>query len=109
MRPGDLALIGNCQFSALVVRTGSVVWCCPPRFDSESAYSTLLDEQDSGRFVIAAADGRVDVQRYFENTNALETRFKCPAAVDPAVWDTLGKHTRGTAPPCRAARSTTRL
>lgn len=33
VRLEDLGLIGNCQFSALVERTGAIVWCCLPRFD----------------------------------------------------------------------------
>jgi GH15 family glucan-1,4-alpha-glucosidase len=76
MRLEDLALVGNCQISALVERTGCVVWCCLPRFDSEPVFSTLLDEQDGGRFVVTAADGASGVQRYVENTNVLETKFE---------------------------------
>ena len=76
MRLEDLGLIGNCQFSALVERTGSVVWCCLPRFDSEPVFSTLLDEKDGGQFLVAAADGAAGTQRYIENTNILETTFR---------------------------------
>jgi GH15 family glucan-1,4-alpha-glucosidase len=71
----DLALIGNCQFSALVERTGSVVWCCLPRFDAEPVFSALLDEAEGGRFFVGAADGRPGRQRYLENSNVLETTF----------------------------------
>jgi GH15 family glucan-1,4-alpha-glucosidase len=76
MRLEDLALIGNCQISALVENTGSIVWCCLPRFDSEPVFSTLLDSQDGGTFAIGAADGAVGIQRYLDNTNILETRFE---------------------------------
>ena len=41
----DLALIGNCQFSALVERDGAIVWCCLPRFDSEPVFAALLDDE----------------------------------------------------------------
>ncbi|MGH9532259.1 MAG: glycoside hydrolase family 15 protein [Terriglobales bacterium] len=71
-----LGLIGNCQFSALVECTGEVVWCCLPRFDSEPVFSTLLDAQEGGRFVIGTAEGQAGEQSYLENTNILETRFK---------------------------------
>ncbi len=71
-----LGLIGNCQVSALVERTGEVVWCCLPRFDSEPVFSTLLDTQEGGKFVIGAAEGGPGEQSYLENTNILETRFK---------------------------------
>jgi GH15 family glucan-1,4-alpha-glucosidase len=72
----DLALIGNCQISALVERTGSIVWCCLPRFDSEPVFSALLDHRDGGRFVVSAADEVKGRQRYIENTNVLETTFE---------------------------------
>jgi GH15 family glucan-1,4-alpha-glucosidase len=78
MQLEDLGLVGNCQFSALIERSGSVVWCCLPRFDSEPVFSTLLDERDGGSFGVAAADGRPGTQRYLENTNVLETRFESP-------------------------------
>lgn len=76
MRLEDLGLVGNCQFSALIERTGEVVWCCLPRFDSEPLFSTLLDHESGGRFVVGAADGAAGTQRYIENSNVLETNFK---------------------------------
>ena len=75
MRLEDLGLIGNCQFSALVHRTGNIVWCCLPRFDSEPVFASLLDEAAGGSFVVGAADGRPGTQRYLPNTNVLETRL----------------------------------
>jgi len=75
MRLEDLGLIGNCQFSALVERSGSIVWCCLPRFDADPVFSTLLDEADGGRFVIGPARGEFGTQRYVENTNVLDTEF----------------------------------
>jgi GH15 family glucan-1,4-alpha-glucosidase len=74
----DLGLIGNCQYSALVSRTGEVVWCCLPRFDSEPLFSTLLDEKDGGRFSIAPAGGGLGKQHYLINTNVLVTTFDVP-------------------------------
>lgn len=71
----DLGLIGNCQCSALVSRSGAVVWACLPRFDSEPLFSTLLDAERGGHFTIAPADGALGTQRYVDNTNVLETRF----------------------------------
>jgi GH15 family glucan-1,4-alpha-glucosidase len=80
VRLEDLALIGNCHFSALVERSGAIVWCCLPRFDSEPVFSTLLDHEEGGSFVVAPAGGEPGVQRYLENTNVLETRFEAPGA-----------------------------
>lgn len=78
MRLEDLGLIGNCHFSALVERTGSIVWCCLPRFDSEPVFGKLLDP-DGGDFAIGPADGSAGTQRYLDNTNILETRFSGPS------------------------------
>jgi GH15 family glucan-1,4-alpha-glucosidase len=75
MRLEDLGLVGNCQVAALVENTGSIVWCCLPRFDSEPVFAALLDHQDGGRFTVAPASGEPGKQRYIENTNVLETTF----------------------------------
>ena len=79
MQLEDLGLVGNCQFSALIERSGSVVWCCLPQFDSEPVFSTLLDEPGGGSFEVSSADGAPGRQRYLENSNVLETRFEGPA------------------------------
>jgi GH15 family glucan-1,4-alpha-glucosidase len=78
MRLEDLGLIGNCQFSALVERTGSVVWCCLPRFDSEPVFSTLIDAAGGSDFLVGPAGGEPGTQRYIENTNVLVTTFETP-------------------------------
>jgi GH15 family glucan-1,4-alpha-glucosidase len=74
MRLEDLGLIGNCQFSALVARSGAVAWCCLPRFDSDPVFASLLDDE-GGQLLVAPARGGMGVQRYLPNTNVLETRF----------------------------------
>src|SRR3990172_9356468 len=74
MRLEDLGLVGNCQFSALVERTGAVVWCCLPRFDSEPVFGAILDP-GGGAATISPAGGEAGVQRYVANTNVLETTF----------------------------------
>jgi GH15 family glucan-1,4-alpha-glucosidase len=77
MRLEDLGLIGNCQCSALVERSGSIVWCCLPRFDSEPVFGKLLDEH-GGEFSIAPAGGETGRQRYVANSNILQTEFEAP-------------------------------
>lgn len=74
MQLADLGLIGNCQLSALVSRTGSIVWACMPRFDSPPIFGALLDPA-GGQFSIGSVDGLPGSQRYLPNTNVLETRF----------------------------------
>jgi GH15 family glucan-1,4-alpha-glucosidase len=78
MELADLGLIGNCQLSALVSRTGSIVWSCMPRFDSPPVFGALLDADAGGEFRIAPANLQLGVQRYLTNTNVLETRFEGP-------------------------------
>ena len=75
MSLSDLALIGNCQLSALVSRSGSITWSCMPRFDSPPVFASLLDDLDGGDFSIHPADGSIGTQRYIPNTNVLETTF----------------------------------
>ena len=72
-----MGLVGNCQFSALVHRSGAVLWCCLPRFDSDPIFASLLDER-GGEFLVGPADGLPGEQRYLENTNVLETVFHSP-------------------------------
>src|SRR5438045_6766815 len=76
MRLEDLALTGNCQYGALTAKSGAVVWCCFPRFDSEPVFASLLDAENGGEFLIAPAGGEVGTQRYQTNTNILETVFR---------------------------------
>lgn len=71
----DMGLIGNCQCSALVSRSGAVTWCCLPRFDSEPVFASLLDHDHGGRFLVGPAQGEFGSQRYLPNTNILETTF----------------------------------
>ena len=74
MRLEDLGLIGNCQFSALVERSGSVVWCCLPRFDSGPVFGALLDDS-GGEFSVRPSSGIPGQQAYLDNSNILETIF----------------------------------
>lgn len=72
----ELALIGNCQISALVHRNGAIAWSCMPRFDSDPVFASLLDADDGGSFVIGTPGGDLGTQEYLANTNVLETRFE---------------------------------
>jgi GH15 family glucan-1,4-alpha-glucosidase len=76
MRLEEMGVVGNCQFSALIDRGGSVAWCCLPRFDSEPIFARLLDSEKAGEFAVRPADGSAGEQRYLPNTNVLETRFR---------------------------------
>lgn len=71
-----VGLIGNCQASALVHRSGEIVWCCLPRFDSAPVF---FDEKAGGKFFVGLVGGKRGEQIYIENTNILETRFSRPS------------------------------
>ena len=74
----QLALIGNCQFSAHVADTGEIVWCCLPRFDAEPIFSSLLDAETGGRFVVGPVGGGRGKLHYLPNSNVVETIHEGP-------------------------------
>jgi GH15 family glucan-1,4-alpha-glucosidase len=73
----DYALLGDLQSAALVNRTGSIDWCCFPRFDSGACFAALLGEPEHGRWLLAPATPiRRDVRRYRHLTLILESVFE---------------------------------
>ena len=73
----DLGIVGNCAYSALIDRGGSVVWCCLPGFDGDPVFCKLLDESNAGGFYdIVLEDGlERSEQEYLQNTAVLRTRL----------------------------------
>jgi GH15 family glucan-1,4-alpha-glucosidase len=72
----DLGIIGNCTISALIDRTGTVVWSCFPRFDGDPLFCKLLDDGSERGFYAVELDGLVRAeQHYLENTAVLITRL----------------------------------
>src|SRR3954471_7463798 len=78
----DLAgygLISDCHTAALVSRTGSIDWCCLPRFDSGACFGRILDWEKGGHFSIAPVERARDAsihRTYVGQTLVLETRFR---------------------------------
>lgn len=71
----DYALIGDCHSAALVSRSGSIDWCCLPRFDSDSCFGRLLDWHKGGYFAITPV-GRYRVKREYRGESlVLVTTF----------------------------------
>jgi GH15 family glucan-1,4-alpha-glucosidase len=75
----DYALLGDGQSAALVSRSGSIDWCCLPRFDSGSCFGRLLDWDKGGHFSISPVEGTREAgihRTYRGQTMVLETRFR---------------------------------
>jgi GH15 family glucan-1,4-alpha-glucosidase len=73
---GDYALIGDCHTAALVSRTGSIDWCCLPRFDSSSTFGRILGWDRGGCCELApAADGARGTRRYVDGSLVLATEW----------------------------------
>lgn len=76
----DMWLIGNCQVSALIDRSGAFVWGCVPRVDGDPAFSALLngkankDDDASGFWSVELEDCVSVEQHYHRNTPVLISR-----------------------------------
>jgi GH15 family glucan-1,4-alpha-glucosidase len=70
----DHALISDCRSTALVDRSGSVVWLCWPRVDGPSVFGALLDPA-AGHWSIAPVAEASATRRYLDRTTVLETTF----------------------------------
>jgi GH15 family glucan-1,4-alpha-glucosidase len=66
----DLALIGNCNISALIDSRARVVWCCVPRFDGDPVFCSLLNNGDGekGFWDVELFDYARSEQRYRRNS-----------------------------------------
>ena len=72
----NLAVIGNCSFSALVSRDARIVWSCMPHFDGDPVFCNLLGtDADEGAWSFALVDFDRAEQKYTDSTAILETRL----------------------------------
>ncbi len=76
----DLALVGNCSFSALIDSRTNVVWSCLPRFDSDPVFNGLLspdfdDDPRDGSFLFELVDFERAEQEYLKNSAVVRTRL----------------------------------
>ncbi len=94
----DYGLIGDLHTSALIDRTGSIDWCCFPRFDSGACFAALLGTKEHGHWSLAPESSPIRTTRkYRDNTLILETihetesgairviDFMPPEAVPPSI------------------------
>jgi GH15 family glucan-1,4-alpha-glucosidase len=73
----DYGLISDCRSAALVSRSGSIDWCCMPRFDSGSHFGRLLDWEKGGYCSIEPiGEEAPSFQEYVEGTMVLSTTFQ---------------------------------
>ncbi len=70
----DHALLSDRHSAALVTRDGSIDWLCFPRFDSESAFASILDDE-AGYWSIRPTAPGTTTRSYVEGTMALQTTF----------------------------------
>lgn len=73
----DLALIGNCGYSALIDRNARFVWSCIPRIDGDPTFCSLTNgdvtEESFGFYDIEIQDFSHSEQHYLENTAIVVT------------------------------------
>ena len=73
----NLAVVGNCEVSALVDGQARIVWMCLPRPDGDPIFSALLTRAGGGgsrgTFAVDLVDLKRCEQQYLRNTAILET------------------------------------
>jgi GH15 family glucan-1,4-alpha-glucosidase len=71
----DYAFLSDSETCALMAPDGSVEWMCLPRFDSPSAFGSILD-RTAGYFRVGPVDISVPLARRYEpGTNVVETTW----------------------------------
>lgn len=98
---GDYALIGDCHSTALISRSGSIDWCCIPRFDSASCFGRLLDWKHGGHFGLHPTEAHYDVFRHYEDHSlVLVTTFRTETG-EARLYDCFAMHAGGKTEPRR--------
>jgi GH15 family glucan-1,4-alpha-glucosidase len=97
---GDYALLSDCHSAALVSRSGSIDWCCLPRFDAGSAFGRLLDWEGGGCWSLGPVGEHTASREYVEGTLVLVTTFSAPGA-ECRLTDCFTVHEGGARHPYR--------
>lgn len=76
----ELAVIGNCAYSAIIDQKSQIVWSCFPRFDGDPIFCSLLKRStqtsnDIGFFDIRMSDFVKSEQQYIKNSAVLSTKL----------------------------------
>jgi GH15 family glucan-1,4-alpha-glucosidase len=72
----EYGYIADCHSAALISKSGSIDWCCLPRYDSPSCFGRLLDWNKGGYCQLMPAVPHEVSRSYLTRTLVLETRFK---------------------------------
>lgn len=75
----ELGLIGNCNISALINRSGQIVWYCLPRIDGDPIFHALLGSPTNPANGGNAYDGMFAVE--IENLTAIEQDYVPSTAI----------------------------
>lgn len=68
----DLAVVGNCNISALIDGDGRLVWCCLPRFDGDPVFCSLLNDGDGEKgFWDVELDGFTHAEQHYRRNSAV--------------------------------------
>jgi GH15 family glucan-1,4-alpha-glucosidase len=70
----DHALLSDRHSAALVTRDGSIAWLCFPRFDSESVFASILDDE-AGHWSIRPTSASTSTRAYVDGSMVLQTTF----------------------------------
>ncbi len=96
----DYGLIGDCHSAALVSRSGSIDWCCLPRFDSDSCFGRLLDWNKGGYFAITPV-GSYRVKREYHGDNLILVSTFTTRTGEASVTDFFSMREGGRSRPRR--------
>ncbi|RMD61030.1 MAG: glycoside hydrolase family 15 protein [Alphaproteobacteria bacterium] len=74
----DLAVIGNCNVSALIDARARMVWACLPRFDGDPVFCSLLNPVagDTGYFAVEVREMVRTRQSYRRNSTIVVTEIE---------------------------------
>lgn len=77
----DLAVIGNCAYSALIDRNGQIVWSCFPRLDGDPIFCSLVKRTTLATSDVGFFDLKLDLfakskQHYLKNSAVLSTTLE---------------------------------
>ncbi|MCI4678979.1 glycoside hydrolase family 15 protein [Rhodoblastus acidophilus] len=86
----DLAVIGNGNLSALVDRSGAIVWMCWPRVDGDPLFCALIDGEkpEDGFFSIVFDDEKGETeQSYVRNSAIVRTIVRSESGAAFSITD----------------------